>query len=76
MPPSIVHEFVPVAALLWVEGTTVPFERVSIDPSDEGVLIGHWVWESTRTIVGLPWLGPAHVDLDADSGFHPRRPPQ
>ncbi len=62
MPQSIVHEFVRVAALLWVEGTIVPFERFFIDPSDEGLLFGRGVWESTRTIKGVPWLWPLHLD--------------
>jgi len=62
MPLPILHEFVRVVALLWVEGTIVPFERFAIDPSDEGLLFGRGVWESTRTIGGVPWLWPLHLD--------------
>jgi branched-subunit amino acid aminotransferase/4-amino-4-deoxychorismate lyase len=62
MPPPIVHEFVRVAALLWVDGRLVPFDQFSIDPADEGLLFGRGVWESTRTIGGVPWLWPLHLD--------------
>ena len=62
MPLPIMHEFVRVVALLWVEGTIVPFDRFAIDPSDEGLLFGRGVWESTRTIGGVPWLWSLHLD--------------
>lgn len=62
LPRSIVQEFVRVVFLLWVEGRIVPLDRFAIDPSDEGLLFGRGVWESTRTIDGLPWLWPSHLD--------------
>lgn len=62
MPASIMSEFVRVVSLLWVEGTLVSLDRFYIDPSDEGLLFGRGVWESTRTIGGVPWLWPLHLD--------------
>jgi branched-subunit amino acid aminotransferase/4-amino-4-deoxychorismate lyase len=61
LPLPIVHEFVRVAYLLWVEGRIVPLDQFYIDPSDEGLLFGRGVWESTRTIGGTPWLWPLHL---------------
>jgi branched-subunit amino acid aminotransferase/4-amino-4-deoxychorismate lyase len=62
LPLPIVHEFVRVAWLLWVEGKIVPLDQFYIDPADEGLLFGRGVWESTRTIGGSPWLWPLHLD--------------
>jgi branched-subunit amino acid aminotransferase/4-amino-4-deoxychorismate lyase len=61
LPLPVVHEFVRVAYLLWVEGKVVPLDQFSIDPGDEGLLFGRGVWESTRTIGGVPWLWPLHI---------------
>jgi branched-subunit amino acid aminotransferase/4-amino-4-deoxychorismate lyase len=61
LPLSVVHEFVRVVWLLWAEGTIVPLDRFYIDPSDEGLLFGRGVWESTRTVGGVPWLWPLHI---------------
>jgi len=62
LPLPIAHEFVRVVSLLWVEGKVVPLDQFYIDPSDEGLLFGRGVWESTRTINGVPWLWPLHLD--------------
>ncbi|HEV3081408.1 MAG TPA: aminotransferase class IV [Gemmataceae bacterium] len=62
LPLPIVHEFVRVAWLLWVEGNILPLDQFYIDPADEGLLFGRGVWESTRTIGGNPWLWPLHLD--------------
>jgi branched-subunit amino acid aminotransferase/4-amino-4-deoxychorismate lyase len=62
LPLPIVHEFVRVMFLLWVEGRILPLEQFTIDPADEGLLFGRGVWESTRTIGGTPWLWPLHID--------------
>jgi len=62
LPLPIVHEFVRVAFLLWVDGRILPRDQFYIDPADEGLLFGRGVWESTRTIGGVPWLWPAHID--------------
>src|SRR5438445_9968257 len=62
LPLPIVHEFVRVAYLLWVDGRILPLDQFTIDPADEGLLFGRGVWESTRTIDGIPWLWPLHVD--------------
>jgi branched-chain amino acid aminotransferase len=62
LPLNVVHEFVRVAFLLWVDGKTLPLDQFYIDPADEGLLFGRGVWESTRTIGGVPWLWPAHIE--------------
>lgn len=62
LPLPIVHEFVRVVWLLWVDGKLTPLDQFYIDPSDEGLLFGRGAWESTRTIDGAPWLWPLHVD--------------
>jgi hypothetical protein len=62
MPLPIIHEFVRVVSLLWLDGAVVPLDRFAIDPSDEGLLFGRGAWESTRTIGGRPWLWPYHLE--------------
>ncbi len=62
LPLPVVHEFVRVLFLLWVDGRVVPLDQFHIDPADEGLLFGRGVWESTRTIGGVPWLWPLHLD--------------
>jgi branched-subunit amino acid aminotransferase/4-amino-4-deoxychorismate lyase len=62
LPPAIVHEFARVVCLLWLDGRIVPLDQFYIDPSDEGLLFGRGVWESTRTIGGVPWLWTAHLE--------------
>ncbi len=62
LPLAVVHEFVRVAFLLWVDGEVVPLDRFFIDPADEGLLFGRGAWESTRTVGGVPWLWPLHLD--------------
>src|SRR5262249_47010623 len=61
-PLPVVHEFVRVAHLLWVEGKILPLDQFYIDPADEGLLFGRGAWESTRTVGGVPWLWPLHLD--------------
>jgi branched-subunit amino acid aminotransferase/4-amino-4-deoxychorismate lyase len=62
LPPAVVHELVRIGWLLWVGGRLLPVERFQLDPADEGLLFGRGVWESTRTVGGLPWLWPDHLD--------------
>ncbi len=62
LPPHVYHECVRIICLLWVDGQIVPFNRFHIDPMDEGLLFGRGVWESTRTLKGVPWLWPQHLD--------------
>ena len=62
LPADVLHEFVRVAHLLWVDGDVVPLDRFRIDPADEGLLFGRGAWESTKTIAGRPWLWPLHLD--------------
>jgi branched-subunit amino acid aminotransferase/4-amino-4-deoxychorismate lyase len=62
LPLPIVQELVRVAFLLWVDGKILPLDRFAIDPADEGLLFGRGAWESTRTINGIPWLWPLHID--------------
>jgi 4-amino-4-deoxychorismate lyase len=62
LPPHVVAEVVRVTALLWTAGQIVPQDRFWIDPADEGVLFGRGVWESTRTVNGVPWLWDLHLN--------------
>jgi branched-subunit amino acid aminotransferase/4-amino-4-deoxychorismate lyase len=62
MPLPILHEFIRIAHLLWVDGRVVSLEQFRIDPADEGLLFGRGVWESTRTIQGKPWLWNWHAE--------------
>jgi branched-subunit amino acid aminotransferase/4-amino-4-deoxychorismate lyase len=62
LPLPVLHEFARVACLLWVEGQVLPLDQFYIDPSDEGLLFGRGAWESTRTVGGVPWLWPLHLD--------------
>jgi branched-subunit amino acid aminotransferase/4-amino-4-deoxychorismate lyase len=62
MPPAMVPEFVRIASLLWVDGKLTALADFRIDPADEGLLFGRGLWESTRTIGGVPWLWPDHVE--------------
>ena len=62
LPRPILHEVVRILWLMWVDGEIVPLERFRIDPADEGLLFGRGVWESTRTINGVPWLWPEHLE--------------
>lgn len=59
---DIVGDLVRIVFLLWVDGKIVPRQNFSIDPSDEGLLFGRGVWESTRTIGSIPWLWTLHID--------------
>ena len=62
MPVPLIHEFVRIVSLLWVDGRVVPVDQFHIDPADEGLLFGRGVWESTRTVDGIPWLWTLHLD--------------
>jgi branched-subunit amino acid aminotransferase/4-amino-4-deoxychorismate lyase len=59
--PQLVQEVARVVSFLWLEGQIVPTEQFRIDPADEGLLFGKGVWESTRTINGVPWLWAEHI---------------
>lgn len=61
MPLAVIHEFIRVVYLLWVDGVVMPINHFQIDPADEGLLFGRGVWESTRTIGGEPWLWAEHL---------------
>jgi branched-subunit amino acid aminotransferase/4-amino-4-deoxychorismate lyase len=61
LPLSVVDGVVRILWLLWVDGRIVPRDQFHIDPNDEGLLFGRGVWESTRTIGGIPWLWDEHL---------------
>jgi branched-subunit amino acid aminotransferase/4-amino-4-deoxychorismate lyase len=61
-PLALIQEVLRITTLLWVDGYAVPVERFHIDPSDEGLLFGKGVWESTRTLRGSPWLWDYHLE--------------
>lgn len=62
MPLSVLHEFIRMVHLLWVDGELQNLEEFRIDPHDEGLLFGRGLWESTRTSHGEPWLWNFHLD--------------
>ena len=62
LPLPVVLGVVRVTFLLWVDGKVVPLDKFRIDPFDEGLLFGRGLWESTRTIGGVPWLWSEHLD--------------
>jgi branched-subunit amino acid aminotransferase/4-amino-4-deoxychorismate lyase len=62
LPLTVADEIVRIVWLLWVDGRIVPRHEFHIDPNDEGLLFGRGVWESTRTIAGVPWLWQEHLD--------------
>jgi len=62
LPLPVVLGVVRLTFLLWVDGKVVPLEKFHIDPLDEGLLFGRGLWESTRTIGGVPWLWSEHLD--------------
>jgi branched-subunit amino acid aminotransferase/4-amino-4-deoxychorismate lyase len=62
LPRKIVYDIVRIISLLWVDGKLTPREKFTIDPADEGLLFGRGVWESTRTVNGVPWLWRQHIE--------------
>ncbi len=58
----VLDDLVRIVSLVWLDGKIVPREQFHIDPSDEGLLFGRGLWESTRTFDGVPWLWPLHLD--------------
>jgi branched-subunit amino acid aminotransferase/4-amino-4-deoxychorismate lyase len=61
LPLPVIDGIVRIVWLLWVDGRIVPRHQFHIDPNDEGLLFGRGVWESTRTIGGVPWLWDEHL---------------
>ena len=62
MPLAVLHDFIRMVHLLWVNGEMQSVEQFHIDPLDEGLLFGRGVWESTRTSNGEPWIWNLHLD--------------
>lgn len=62
LPTNVLADLVRIVTLVWVNGRIVPREQFHIDPSDEGLLFGRGVWESTRTFDHAPWLWPLHIE--------------
>ncbi|VTU00005.1 aminotransferase iv : Branched-chain amino acid aminotransferase/4-amino-4-deoxychorismate lyase OS=Singulisphaera acidiphila (strain ATCC BAA-1392 / DSM 18658 / VKM B-2454 / MOB10) GN=Sinac_6322 PE=3 SV=1: Aminotran_4 [Gemmataceae bacterium] len=81
LPAHVLDELVRVVTLVWVNGRIVPREHFYIDPSDEGLLFGRGIWESTRTVDHVPWLWPLHTErllrtaADLGIGVDPARIP-
>lgn len=62
MPQDILDDVARILMVLWVDGTLVARDTFHIDPMDEGLLFGKGIWESTRTVQGVPWLWNLHVE--------------
>ena len=61
MSLASMNEYIRLTHLLWLDRRLVPVDEFRIDPSDEGLLLGRGVWESTKTIQGVPWLWELHI---------------
>jgi len=61
-PPQILDDVARVLMVVWVDGKLVARDTFHIDPLDEGLLFGKGLWESTRTVNGIPWLWDLHLD--------------
>ena len=78
-PVALLHDLLRIHGLLWRPGELVARERFALDPADEGLLFGRGVWDSTRTVGGVPWLWADHLArlrhtaalLDIDLPPHP-----
>ena len=62
LPRHVVLEVARLVFQVWVDGRVLPRRAFQLDPWDEGVLFGRGVWESTRTVDGVPWLWTLHVE--------------
>jgi branched-subunit amino acid aminotransferase/4-amino-4-deoxychorismate lyase len=62
MTSGTLLEYVMLTHLLWIDNQLVSIEDFRIDPSDEGLLLGKGVWESTKTIDHVPWLWEMHLE--------------
>ena len=47
---------------IWLEGRICPADDFRIDPTDEAVLYGRGLFETTRTWNGRPWLWNRHLE--------------
>lgn len=47
--------------LIWLDGVIRPASDFQLDPTDEGVLYGRGLFETTRTFNGRPWLWDRHI---------------
>jgi branched-subunit amino acid aminotransferase/4-amino-4-deoxychorismate lyase len=61
-PPQVREELARMATLLWLNGKIIAREQFFIDPADRGLLFGRGLWECTRTLAGVPWLWPLHIE--------------
>jgi len=62
LPQEVLDDVARILTVLWVEGKLVSRDTFHIDPMDEGLLFGKGIWESTRTVQGIPWLWDLHVE--------------
>jgi len=62
LPQDVLDDVARILTVIWVEGKLVARETFHIDPMDEGLLFGKGIWESTRTVQGIPWLWNLHVE--------------
>jgi branched-subunit amino acid aminotransferase/4-amino-4-deoxychorismate lyase len=62
LPVPVVLEVLRTLSVIWYDGRVIAKSQFRIDPADEGLLFGRGLWESTRTVNGLPWLWPLHID--------------
>jgi branched-subunit amino acid aminotransferase/4-amino-4-deoxychorismate lyase len=56
-----------ISNLIWWDGRACPAEEFRVHPAAEGLLYGQGVFETTRTVAGMPFLWKAHLDRLARS---------
>ena len=62
LPDVVLAEVARIASIVWQDGRTILKRDFVVSPDDEGLLFGRGVWESTRTVDGVPWLWAEHLD--------------
>ncbi len=61
-PARAVLDTLRLVSVVWVGGRLVARDRFHLDPFDHGLVYGRGAWEATRTVGGVPWLWPEHLD--------------
>lgn len=61
-PARAVLDALRLVSVVWVNGQLVSRDRFHLDPFDHGLVYGRGAWEATRTVGGVPWLWPQHLD--------------
>jgi 4-amino-4-deoxychorismate lyase len=66
-PTAAIYDLLRMQMIVWQDGRLVPADRFTIDPFDEGLLLGRGVWDSARTFGGHPWMWNLHLERMANT---------